>query len=286
MSFEVTEAMVQQYHANIALLSQQQVSKLEGAVRRERQNAEFSFYDRIGPVEAQPKGGRHSDTPLMATPHSRRRVQTAPWNWADMVDTTDKLRMLVDPTSAYAQNAVMGFNRRKDRIIIEAAFGTAYAGKQGQDTVAFPASQTIAAGGTGLTIDKLLIAREMLQEAEVADNLPLYAVVTARQLRDLLGNTEVQSSDYNTVKALVKGEINTFVGWNFIRSELLPVASTTRDCLFFAADGILLAAAEEITVKVSDRPDKNYSTQVYVEMDFGATRMEEVKVIKVQCTEA
>ena len=72
-------------------------------------------------MEAQLKGGRHSDTPLMNTPHSRRRVTAAPYNWADLIDTSDKLRILFDPTGPYATNAVMAFNRAMDKAIIDAA---------------------------------------------------------------------------------------------------------------------------------------------------------------------
>lgn len=295
MSFEVTEAMVQQYRGNIALLSQQKRSVLEPHVRVETIHAEFEYFDQIGTVEAQPKNGRHADTPLMDTPHYRRRVTSSPYNWADMVDNTDKLRMLADPTSPYAQNAVMAFNRQKDKIIINAAFGDVYTGKEGKTVLSFPDSQTITTAGAagvtaptdGLTIEKLLAAREMLWRAEVDEMIPLYCVCSARQLTDMLKTTEVKSADYNTVKALAQGQLNSFMGFTFIRSELLPysVTDTARDCLIYAKDGILLAKAEDITVRVSERADKNYSTQVYVEMDLGGTRMEESKVIKVRCKE-
>ena len=128
MSFQVTTAMIQQYNANIALVSQQKKSRLEGCVRRERLTAEFEYFDQIGPTEAQPKNGRHADTPLMSTPHMRRRVSGTPYNWADLVDTTDKLRMLTDPTSVYTMNAVAAFNRAKDSVIINAAFAAVQAG--------------------------------------------------------------------------------------------------------------------------------------------------------------
>lgn len=295
MSFEVTEAMVQQYRGNIALLSQQKRSVLEPHVRVETIHAEYEYFDQIGTVTAQMKNGRHADTPLMDTPHYRRRVTTSPYNWADMVDNTDRLRMLADPTSPYAQNAVMAFNRQKDKIIIDAAFGDVYTGKEGKTVLSFPDSQTITTAGAtgvatptdGLTIEKLLAAREMLWRAEVDESIPLFCVCSARQLTDMLKTTEVKSADYNTVKALAQGQLNSFMGFTFIRSELLPysVTDTTRDCLIYAKDGILLAKAEDITVKVSERADKNYSTQVYVEMDLGGTRMEECKVIKVRCKE-
>lgn len=291
MSYEITEAMVQQYNSNIALLSQQKQSRLRRAVRVEPIHAEFEYFDQIGPTEAQPRGARHSDTPLMTTPHLRRRVTASPYNWADMVDNVDKLRMIADPTSPYAMNAVMAFNRAMDKVIIDAAFGTAYTGKSGGTAVAFPSTQAIAvdfeAAGTntGLTIAKLIEARRMFWANEVDESLPLYMAVTSKQLTNLLGTTQVTSSEYNTVKALVQGEINTYLGFEFIRIESLPVASSVRDCLAWAADGLLLALSEDITVRIDTRPDKNYSTQVYVEMDLGAVRMEEKKVVKVKCKE-
>lgn len=293
MSFEVTTAMVEQYKANIGLLTQQRMSKLEPLVRKESISAEFEFFDFIGPVEAQRRPGRHSDTPLMSTPHSRRRVASRPYNWADLVDKPDKLRMITDPTSAYAINAVMAFNRTKDRVLIEAMFGTAQAGKEGEIAVPFPDTQTIttnAAIGTmvptdGLTIDKLLAAKDLLWKAEVDETLPLYCACSSAQLVELLKTTEVKSADYNTVKALANGMVDTFMGFKFIRTEMLPFDGTTRDCAIWAQDGLLLAVAKDIEAKIDPRPDKNYSTQVYVEMDLGATRMEECKVIKIRCKE-
>lgn len=285
MSNQITTAMVQQYHSNVTLLSQQKQSRLQRAVRVEPIHAEFSYYDQIGPVEAQPRGGRHSDTPLMETPHARRRVTACPYNWADLIDTPDRLRILYEPTGPYAQNAVMAFNRAKDKVIIDAAFADANAGKSGEITVAFPATQEVDLGA-GLTLDALIKTRELFWKNEVDETLPLYMAVTSFQLGELLRTTEVQSADYNSVKALVQGEINTFMGFEFIRVEMLPWEGGVRSCLAWAKDGLLLAMAEDIKVKVSERDDKNYSTQVYVEMDLGATRMEEVKVVKVKCAEA
>lgn len=286
MSTQITEAMVQQYNSNVQLLSQQKQSRLRHAVRVETIHAEYEYFDQIGPVEAQPRGGRHSDTPLMNTPHLRRRVTASAYNWADLIDKPDKLRMLYDPTSPYAVNAVMAFNRAMDNVIITEAFGTAYTGKEGKTPITFPASQTITAGDTGLTLDKLIKCREMFWKNEVDETIPLYMAVTSAQLGNLLRTTEVTSADYSSVKALVHGEINTFMGFEFIRFEGLPWASNVRDCLAWAKDGLLLAVAEDITTRISERGDKNYSVQVYAEMDLGATRMEEAKVIKVQCSEA
>ena len=112
-----------------------------------------------------------------------------------------------------------------------------------------------------------------------------FAIVSASQIQSLLRTTEVTSNDYNTVKALVAGEINTFMGFEFIRTQLLPVASNIRRCMFYPRSGITFAAAEMVDVDIGPRRDKRNSQQVYVSHDIGAVRMEEVKVIEVSCDE-
>lgn len=285
MSFQVTEAFVQQYNSTVSLVSQQKQSRLEPAVRVETIRGTREAFDSIGTVEAQPRGGRHADTPQMDTPHMRRWVTSAPYNWADLVDKPDRLRMLYDPTSPYVQNAVMAFNRAKDKIIINAAFAPAWTGEHGDIQKAFPASNIIPHGDTGLTIEKLIQARGMLWRNEVDESEPLFAAVTSFQLEDMLNNTKVQSADYNTIKALVRGEINSFMGFTFIRTEQLEKDGAARKCIVWSKPGLLLAKAEDITTKVSERGDKNYSTQVYAEMDLGAVRMEDEKVLQLQCKE-
>lgn len=293
---EITEAMKLQFNQNLTLLTQQKQSALSAVVRRESINGKKTAFDRIGPVEAQRRTGRHTDTPLIGTPFDRRWVEASTWDWADMIDDPDKCRILVDPAGSYVQNALAAFNRTKDRVIIEAAFSDAYAGEDGTIKVGFPSSQIIVSNATaaspsgsgaatGLTIEKLRIARKMFRQAHVEDGTPLYCVVSAEQLDNLLATTEVTSADYNTVRALVSGNVDTFMGFKFIGSERLPITGTTRDCICMTGDGILLGVQQDVFTKISERPDKNYSTQVYASMDIGAVRMEECRVIKIQCKE-
>jgi len=295
MSIEIDKALVQTYKSNITIKFQQQGSRLRPYVRNETQHAEFDFYDRIGPTDAVEVVTRHGDTPLINTPHDRRRVHLRDFDWADLIDRKDKLRMLADPTSAYTMNAVWALGRKMDDVLIAAAVGTAYTGKTGATTVAFPATSDVAVNyvesgsvaNSNLTIGKLRRVRYLLDKAEAANEgeSDLVAVVDPAQIQALLRTTEVTSSDYNTVKALVAGEIDTFMGFKFIRTARLNVASNIRDCLFFEKQGMLLASASEIAVDVGPRRDKRNTIQVYVCASFGASRMWEEKVIRVKCDE-
>lgn len=286
MSTQITTAFVEQYSSNIQMLSQQKGSLLRDKVRLESVVGKNAFFDQVGSVTATVRSSRHSDTPQADTPHSRRRVSLVDYEFADLVDDLDKVRMLVDPTSSYALAAAYAMGRAMDDAIISAATGSADTGVAGGTSVALPAGQIIAEAGTGrMTIAKLRQAKEILDLADVDPSLPRHIIVGPKQISDLLGTTEVTSSDYNVVKALASGDVNSFLGFNFVVSNRLAAASSIRDCIAFVSDGIALAVGKDVTARIDERADKGYATQVYYSAAFGATRMEEDKVVKIQAYE-
>lgn len=288
MSFEVNTAFVQQYSTNVGLLLQQRGSKLRECVTMGSYTGKAAkAVEQIGSVTAQKRTSRHSDTPLISTPHDARWVFPTDYEWADLIDDQDKLRMLIDPTSPYAQNGAYALGRAMDTDIISAALGTSKTGENGTTSTAFSASQTIAAGAAGLTVAKLREAKKILLANEVdVENDPLYIAVTAKQLDDMLGTTQVTSADYNTVKALVQGQVDTFMGFKFVQTELLGVdSSSARRVIAWAKSGVHCGVWNDISGKVTERADKSYSNQVYVKGTFGATRTEEGKVVEILCSE-
>jgi hypothetical protein len=310
MSSEITTAFVKQFSANIFHLSQQKGSRLSGAVRTESQQGKSAFYDRIGAATAVKRTSRHADTPQIDSAHSRRRVTLSDYEWADLVDDTDKLRMLIDPTSDYAQAAVWALGRAKDDVILEQALGTSYGGEDGGTSVSLGDSQKLGAfdgsGTSNLNLQTLRKVKEKFDANDIDESIPRFIAIGSSQLNSLLGETSVTSSDFNSVKALVQGEINTFLGFNFIRTERLATLSAVqtynelngdlagssatapigaRRCIAWAQDGVLLATAKDVNGQVSPRADKSYATQVYASMSIGATRMEEEKVVEIICTE-
>ena len=284
MSSNITTAFVQQYSANVQMLSQQMGSLLRDKVRVESVVGKNAFFDQVGSVTAVEKTSRHSDTPQIDTPHARRRISLADYEFADLIDQSDKVRLLIDPTSSYAQAAAMAMGRAIDDVIITAALGTAYTGETGSTSTA-NANQIVHASA-GLNIAKLRTAKQTLDLSDVDPSIPRYIIVSPKQISDLLNITEVTSSDFNTVKALANGEINTYLGFNFIVSNRLSLSGTTRSCIAFAQDGLALGIGKDVNARIDERADKSYATQVYYCMSIGATRMEEDKVVEVQCTES
>jgi len=229
MSNQITTAFVQQYSNNVQMLSQQKGSLLRSAVDVETVVGKNAFFDQVGSALAVKRTTRHADTPQMDTPHARRRVSLVDYEYADLIDNQDKIRTLIDPTSAYASAAAYALGRAQDDEIIAALSGTAYTGETGSVATALPGSQQITESGTnGLTIAKLRSAKEILDAASVDPSIARYIACSPKQITDLLGTTEVTSSDFNSVKALANGEVNSFLGFNFIVSNRLTSASSKR----------------------------------------------------------
>jgi hypothetical protein len=287
MSTQITTAFVNQYSANVQMLSQQMGSLLRNAVDVETVNGEKAFFDQVGSAAAVLRTSRHADTPLIDTPHSRRMVTLSDYEYADLIDDQDKVRMLIDPTSTYARAAAAAMGRAMDDVIISAALGSAKTGKDGSTTTSFAtATNQIAVGAAGLTLAKLIEAKEILDSQDVDPSIPRYIACSPKQVSDLLGDTDVTSADFNTVRALVKGELDTYVGFKFIMTNRLPVdGSSDRRVIAWAMDGIKLAVGKEPVARIDERADKSYATQVYYCMSIGATRMEEAKVVEILCNE-
>ena len=302
MSTQITIAFVDQVSSNILMLSQQKPAKLRVCCRPEPITGDDLFVERIGPKDAQPRGARHGATPISDADHTRRKLTVIDYVVpADLIDKPDRLKMLIDPQSAYSQNQAFSLNRQIDDVVIAALGGNAYGGHTGSTTIAYSAvgecriinsDGTIVAAGTAhsgatetaLTIAKLLTCKELLDNAEIDEGRQRYFLTNPHNINQLLNTTEVKSSDYNTVKALAKGDIDTFMGFNFIRSTRLATGADTAATrsFAFAQDAIVLAVQDEPSVSIDLRPDLLNSTQIYSTLGVGATRVEGPAVVSIE----
>jgi len=194
--------------------------------------------------------------------------------------------MLISPQSEYAMAGAWAMGRAMDDAIISAATGNAFGGVSGGTSIALPASQQIAVGASGLTIAKLIEAKEILDGNDVDPDEPRFMIVTSKQMTNMLNETKITSADYASVKALVQGQIGTFLGFNFIRTERLGLdGNGDRQVLAFCRSGLGLAVGADVSTRISERADKNYATQVFLSMTIGATRVEDEKVVEIACSE-
>ena len=317
MSVNVNTAFVQQYSTNIMMLLQQQGSRLRNAVQNYSfQGKAASMAEQFGSVSPVRNQSRHSDTPLISTPQDKRWIYPNDYDWADLIDNQDRLRMLIDPSGPYTQAGVMAMGRAIDDEILSGFFNANNTGENGTVSTSTlyaynSNSQSIAAttGGssaTGLNIAKLRAAKKVLLQAEVdIDNDPLYMVITAKQHDDLLNEAQAISLDYNSRPVLVDGKINAFMGFNFIHSERIPGGANWNSAIntsigsadsdgsyvtgsrwmvpFWAKSGMALGLWNDIQASVDRRADKRNSWQVYVTGTFGGARLEEKRCGLINC---
>lgn len=209
------------------------------------------------------------------------------------------------PTSQTFTEMKSGFDRKQDDLIIAAATGGARTGDNGGTTTDLADYNggkqivDIQEDGTGspttdqgMNLAKLLKAKQILESNDVfgqdADGDAMgYIAMTSNQLFDLYQTTELTNADYAAeLKALYRGEIDQFLGFKFIRSERLLLATTTRTCFAWVKSGIVLDIWENATFEIDKRTDLTHPWQLVGYGAMGATRLEEAKVVEIPCSEA
>jgi len=244
------------------------------------------------------------------------------YQWGDLVDNDDKLKILINPESEYAIAGMNAFGRVTDDIIIASMLGTAFSGPDGATGVTLPTTGgplnsgqyvantaiandlTINNGPTGGTNDASTLSPQRLRQIkylfdaqDVDPDEERFILVSPGNLKNLLTFVQVTSADYNTVKALAEGAVDTYMGFKFIMSNRIPVVNTAsalgityapiggvssagnRLVVAWARAGIGYALQEDVLTEIAKRPDMSFSTQIYMEMVMGATRIEEPKVV-------
>jgi hypothetical protein len=310
MSFQITEHFVKEFSSNIYILAQQKGSKLRPFVRYESIKGKSKAFDRLGAVEARDKTTRHENTPQIDTPHSRRWCFLADKDWGDMIDDLDKVRLLNDPQSEYMMLGMWALGRKIDDVIIKAFGATVITGEEADGTAVLPNSQKYAANdGTNLTnlnVKTLIAVKSKFGVNDIDPELQVHMAFTQRQLDALLGDDQITSADYNTVKALVEGKVDTFMGIQFHRLERLTSqegalavdpttgavgsgggdAAGSRKCYAWTQPAMILGVGQDMKGRIAERADKSFSTQVYACMAVGSVRMEEAAVVEVFCKES
>lgn len=250
-----------------------------------------TFYqDQIGTWSMSAKSGVNPSTPANDPVLSRTKIDMATYNDARMFDRSLLLQELSDPLSMSGICVQSSVGKKIDEVIYSALGGTAYRGETGSTAVSFPSSQTISADfevedtNTGLTVAKIRRAGKLMDAAGVDFN-DRTIVAGATEKEQLLGTTQVTSADYNSVRALVSGDVDTFLGFKFVflPDGIISVTSNIASCYAFQRTGLCFGMLEDLFLQVDERKDKSYSKQIYYEMSCGAARLEEAKVVKILC---
>jgi hypothetical protein len=282
----VDTALKNQYSDNIQLLTQQLLVKVAPTVYNKPNCAgEVSFQDQLASEDADEKTARNEVVRNSDPNYARRKIVPRYFYKAPLIDKIDKLQLLKDPTSEIVQNNAGALARAKDTVVCNSFSATAYTGKDGTTSKTVPSGQIIVHSSVGLNMTKIRSAKKILDQNEV-DSANRSFAISAEQVEDLLAITEATSSDYASVKALVSGQPGTICGFNFVQTERLPEYSTgVRNCAAYHKTGVVLGIWMDLLTSIDIMPGLHFSAQVYAAQSYGATRLEEEKVVLVQCSE-
>lgn len=283
-----------QFDSNWKHLVQQKNSKLKEYVTLDSIEGKEKSYNQLDVTSMTQITDRSRDTRISDQAMAKRWIRPLNYDAAKLVDEFDEqfLGEVVLPTSPIIQSHAAAYARTCDRIIIDALGGTAFTGTTGTTATVLPAGQKIAVGyvesgavaNSGLTIAKLRAAKFLFDSNEVDEEEERILVVSAKQLQDLLRTTEATSIDYNTVRALVDGNLDTFMGFKFRRSQQLPLVVDIRSCFAYVKSGVILAE-RGLKTMMDVRPDLSHSLQIRSVASLAAVRMEEKKVVEIACDE-
>jgi len=291
MSFDQIEVAHMRTYSNLVqLLLQQRGSVLAPCCTPHSFKGKAAeIVEQVGATEATEITNRHADTELTETPHAARWMRPRDFGVADMVDEEDLLRILTDPKSAYAQTQQAALGRKRDDIIIDGAIGNNFTGNDGGNVTTFAndGGTTLLAGGVGMTVQKLRLAKKTLMANFVdLDHDELWCWITAEQHDDLLGQTQVVSGDFNKPIFATDGRIEHFFGINFKHCERLTLdGNGDRQSVFYAKSGMHAGMWNGIRTRVRERPDKWDNPQVATKGTFGAARSEGEKFVIIPCVE-
>ena len=288
-----SNVFAQAYAANIMQLAQSKYSKLMSIVyMKPNVKAKTFFQDQIGKWSMSTKGGRNVATPNNDPNLGRRMGTMVDYHDNRMLDRGDELRMISDPRSAYTIAAAQALGRQIDTEIANKILATAKSGETGSTNVTLGTTSigahvnptgTVTGTPATLTFARVRNVKRILdlEDVEMEDRV---FVVSPGAIDHLLNTTQATSSDYAAVKALVRGEIDTWMGFKWIVSTNLSSSGTLTSCFAMQRYGLALAMGSEPLVRTDERSDLSYSWQVYYELNIGAVRLEEARVVQCDVT--
>lgn len=293
---DIQALRTQEYSTNLELLSQQMTPKLAlyTSMQQASGNKAFRMLSQIDKTEAVSRSTSARPAINIDVNHDGRWVYPQMFDWGKVVDDIDLLQTNIQPQGAYVRSAVAALNRKHDDLFLSAFFGTAQTGETGSTGTPFDSNnvvdQDVGGTGTGLNVEKMRRAQKILLDNDVdIDMEQIYIGVTPKQHDDLLGLTQVISTDFNSKDApvLENGRVRRFLNMNIVISTRLGVdGSSYRRLPVWVPSGVGKGSWKEINGVVRKRPDlQGEPDYVEASMMVGYTRLEEAKCVEIKCAE-
>lgn len=188
-----------------------------------------------------------ADVTPMDVPHSLINCTLENWNAPEYTDIFDQAEVNFDEQQELAETIAGALGRRMDQLVIDAC-----------DAEAAPAA-TIAHGSTGLSFAKVNQVNTALVKKGVKpkNSGGRTFLLTGDGAEDLLAETEVNSSDFNTVKTLIEAGVNDgWMGFNWRVIEDrdeggIPITTGNAESFAYAKKAVGLAIGIDIRSEIN-----------------------------------
>ena len=280
MAINLSTAFVTLFDAEVKQ-AYQSTAVLRGAVRI-RSGVEGSTYKfpKIGKGVAQIRVPQTDVAPLNVT-YSQVTATMSDYIAAEYSDIFMQQKVNFDERRELVKVVSNAIGRRQDQLVLDALAAS---------STSLTVDNDIGGADSNLNVAKLREAKRLMD----ANNVPMDGrtlIIHADSLASLLSETAVTSSDFNTVKALVQGDISTFLGFSFItlgdRSEGgLPIdGSSDRTVYAFHRDALGMAEGMAPKTEINYVPEKT-SFLVASMFSAGAVAIDDEGIVKLTCREA
>ncbi|MGE4218515.1 MAG: phage capsid protein [Alphaproteobacteria bacterium] len=280
MSTSVELSFVKNFEAEVHEAYQRMGSKLRNTVRTKNDiGATSTTFQKIGKGAAATKS-RHGKVPVMNVDHEPVEVTLEDYYAGDWVDKLDEIKLNHDERMVIANAGAWALGRKTDDLIIE-QLDTLSAGREAK------AEGTDLTDDDGLTKAKVLLAFEMLGEADVPDDGQRFAVIGWKQWSDLLGIEEFSNAEYVGKEALPwQGtQAKRWLGTLWMPHSGLTAAGSLRYCYWYHKSAVGHASGAEVKTDITWHGDRA-AYFVSNMMSQGAKLIDETGIVRLRCKES
>ena len=279
MAIGLSNAFVTLFDAEVKQAYQGK-AMLVGAVRA-RRGVEGSVvkFPKVGKGTATLRVPQTDVTPINAS-FSQVTLTLQDWNAAEYSDIFSQAKVNFDERQELVQVVANAVGRRQDQMIIDALVNS---------STSLTVANSVGGSNTNLNMAKLRDAKRLLDKSNVPPE-GRHMVIHANSLANLLSETAVTSSDFNSVKALVQGELNTFLGFTFHvlgdRSEGgLPIdGSSDRKVFAFHQQAVGYGEGIAMRTEINYIPEKT-SWLVNEVFSANAVAIDAEGIVQITCRE-
>ena len=279
MSISLSNAFVTLFDAEVKQAYQGKAMLVPAVRQRRGVEGSTVKFPKVGRGVATVRVPQTDVTPLNVG-FSSVTLTLADYNAAEYSDIFSQAKVNFDERQELVQVVAGAMGRRQDQMVLDALTAS---------STSLTVANSIGGSNTNMNVAKLREAKRLMDKGNVPPD-GRNIIIHANGLSNLLSETSVTSSDFNSVKALVQGDINTFLGFQFHvlgdRSEggLAIDGSLDRTCFAFHKDAVGYGEGIAMRTEINYIAEKT-SWLVNEVFSAGAVAIDDEGIVKITCRE-